>query len=133
MATATSKPPAKDAWPLGRKIKYAVVAIAALTILWFVFNFADINVMAELKRIDGVGFADIMGQREYAMRVWLKPDRMTSYDISAEDIINALRNQNLEAAPGKIGESSGRNPQSLQYVLRYTGKFTQQKQYPHTL
>jgi hydrophobic/amphiphilic exporter-1 (mainly G- bacteria), HAE1 family len=95
----------------------------------FLFNFADINVLAELKRIDGVGFADIMGQREYAMRVWLKPDRMTAYDISAEDIINALRNQNLEAAPGKIGESSGRNPQSLQYVLRYTGKFTQQKQY----
>lgn len=95
----------------------------------FLFNFADINVLAELKRIDGVGFADIMGQREYAMRVWLKPDRMTSYDVSAEDIINALRNQNLEAAPGKIGESSGRKPQSLQYVLRYTGKFTQQKQY----
>jgi hypothetical protein len=48
MATATSKPPAKDAWPLGRKIKYAVVAIAALTILWFVFNFADIKAQAKL-------------------------------------------------------------------------------------
>jgi hydrophobic/amphiphilic exporter-1 (mainly G- bacteria), HAE1 family len=95
----------------------------------FLFNFADINVLAELKRIDGVGFADIMGQREYAMRIWLKPDRMTSYDVSTEDVIAALRNQNLEAAPGKIGESSGRNPQSLQYVLRYTGKFTRSEQY----
>ncbi|MCU0341206.1 MAG: efflux RND transporter permease subunit [Spirosomaceae bacterium] len=95
----------------------------------FLFNFADINVLAELKRIDGVGFADIMGQREYAMRVWLKPDRMTAYDLSAEDIINALRDQNLEAAPGKIGESSGRKAQSLQYVLRYTGKFTRAEQY----
>jgi len=95
----------------------------------FLFNFADINVMAELKRIDGVGFADIMGQREYSMRVWLKPDRMTVYDVSAEDVITALRNQNVEAAPGKIGESSGRRPQSLQYVLRYTGKFTSKEQY----
>lgn len=95
----------------------------------FLFNFADINVLAELKRIDGVGFADIMGQREYAMRVWLKPDRMTAYDVSAEEVIASLRNQNLEAAPGKIGESSGRKPQSLQYVLRYTGKFTRIEQY----
>ncbi|MFN4147112.1 MAG: efflux RND transporter permease subunit [Runella sp.] len=95
----------------------------------FLFNFADINIIPELKRIDGVGFADIMGQREYAMRVWLRPDRMTAYKISTDDVIAALRNQNIEAAPGKIGESSGRRPQSLQYVLRYTGKFTQEKQY----
>lgn len=95
----------------------------------FLYNFADINVLAELKRIEGVGFADIMGSREYAMRVWLKPDRMTVYDVSAEDVINALRNQNVEAAPGKIGESSGRKAQSLQYVVKYTGKFTTKKQY----
>ncbi len=95
----------------------------------FIYNFADINVLAELKRIDGVGFADIMGQREYAMRVWLKPHRLDAYEISSEEIIQALRAQNLEAAPGKVGESSGKNPQSLQYVLRYTGKFTQKEQY----
>ena len=95
----------------------------------FIYNFADINVLPELKRIDGVGFADIMGQREYAMRVWLHPDRMFAYKLSAEDIVEALKNQNVEAAPGKIGESSGKNPQALQYVLRYTGKFTQVKQY----
>ncbi|MBL7931010.1 MAG: efflux RND transporter permease subunit [Bacteroidia bacterium] len=95
----------------------------------FIYNFADINVLAELKRIDGVGFADIMGQREYAMRVWLKPSRMDAYEISAEEIIQALREQNVEAAPGKVGESSGRHAQSLQYVLRYTGKLTQKEQY----
>jgi HAE1 family hydrophobic/amphiphilic exporter-1 len=95
----------------------------------FIYNFADINVLAELKRIDGVGFADIMGSREYSMRIWLKPDRMTTYDISAEEIIEALRNENVEAAPGKIGESSGRKAQSLQYVLRYTGKFVNKEQY----
>lgn len=95
----------------------------------FIYNFADINVLAELKRIDGVGFADIMGQREYAMRVWLKPAKLDAYAISAEDVITALRAQNIEAAPGKIGESSGRKSQSLQYVLRYTGKLTQKEQY----
>lgn len=95
----------------------------------FIYNFADINVLADLKRIDGVGFADIMGQREYAMRVWLKPLRMDAYRISADEIIQALRAQNVEAAPGKIGESSGRHAQSLQYVLKYTGKLTKKEQY----
>lgn len=95
----------------------------------FIYNFADINVLAELKRIDGVGFADIMGSREYAMRIWLKPDRMTVYDISTEEVITALKNQNVEAAPGKIGESSGKKSQSLQYVIKYTGKFTSKEQY----
>ncbi|MBL7933361.1 MAG: efflux RND transporter permease subunit, partial [Bacteroidia bacterium] len=95
----------------------------------FIYNFADINVLAELKRIDGVGFADIMGSREYAMRIWLKPDRMTTYNVSADDIIEALKKQNVEAAPGKVGESSGKHAQSLQYVLRYSGKFISEEQY----
>lgn len=95
----------------------------------FIYNFADINVLAELKRIDGVGFVDIMGSREYAMRIWLKPDRMDAYNLSAEDVIQSLRDQNVEAAPGKVGESSGRSPQALQYVLRYTGKMTEIEQY----
>lgn len=95
----------------------------------FIYNFADINVLAELKRINGVGFADIMGSREYAMRVWLKPSRMDAYQISADDVVKALKEQNVEAAPGKIGESSGREAQSMQYVLRYTGKMTTKEQY----
>ncbi len=88
----------------------------------FLYNFADINVLRELKRIEGVGLADIMGSREYAMRVWLKPDKLVMYNISAPEIIAKLRAQNVEAAPGKIGESSGKDSQSLQYILRYTGK-----------
>lgn len=99
----------------------------------FIYNFADINVLAELKRIDGVGFADIMGSREYAMRVWLKPSRMDAYAISADDIVKALKEQNVEAAPGKVGESSGRQAQSMQYVLRYTGKMTTKEQYENVV
>ncbi|MCK8495681.1 efflux RND transporter permease subunit [Spirosoma sp. RP8] len=95
----------------------------------FIYNFADINILAELKRIEGVGFADIMGAREYSMRVWLKPDRMTAYNISAEEIVESIQKQNVEAAPGKAGESADRSPQVLQYVMRYTGKFNQPQQY----
>ncbi|MCH7409710.1 efflux RND transporter permease subunit [Belliella sp. DSM 111904] len=91
----------------------------------FVYNFADINILPELKRIDGVGFAQIMGSRDYAMRVWLNPDRLVAYDLSPQDVTEAIRNQNVEAAPGKSGISSDRDPQALQYVLKYTGKFNQ--------
>jgi HAE1 family hydrophobic/amphiphilic exporter-1 len=95
----------------------------------FIYNFADINVLQELKRINGVGRAEIMGAKEYAMRVWLKPDRMLAYNISAEEVIAAIRRQNIEAAPGKTGESSDKAPQLLQYVLRYTGKYFEPSQY----
>jgi HAE1 family hydrophobic/amphiphilic exporter-1 len=88
----------------------------------FLYNFTDINILRELKRIEGVGLADIMGSREYAMRVWLKPDKLLMFGISAQEIIEKLRAQNVEAAPGKIGESSGRKAQALQYILKYTGK-----------
>ena len=95
----------------------------------FLFNFTDINILPELKRIEGVGFADIMGSREYAMRIWLKPDKMVMYNLSAVEVIAMLKAQNVEAAPGKIGESSGKTAQSLQYVLKYTGKHNSKEAY----
>lgn len=95
----------------------------------FIYNFADINVLQELKRINGVGFAEIMGQKEYSMRIWLKPERMASYNVSTDEVIEALRKQNVEAAPGKTGESSGRNSYDMQYVIKYGGKFFQPEQY----
>ena len=96
----------------------------------FMYNFADLNILEELKRIQGVGYANILGAKEYAMRIWLKPDKMLAYHISAEDILNSLEEQNLEAAPGKIGESSDmKATQSLQYVLLYTGRFNSKEEY----
>ncbi len=95
----------------------------------FIYNFADINVLNELKRIDGVGYANIMGAREYSMRVWLKPERLLAYNISTNEVVEALQKQNVEAAPGKTGEGSGKIYQSLQYILRYTGKFSQPSDY----
>ncbi len=95
----------------------------------FLYNFADINVLAELKRVNGVGFADILGAKEYAMRIWLKPDKLLAYNLSTDDILDALDEQNIEAAPGKVGESSDKTAQSLQYVIKYTGKYNTEEQY----
>ncbi|AWA29113.1 hydrophobe/amphiphile efflux-1 family RND transporter [Flavobacterium magnum] len=95
----------------------------------FLYNFADINVLSELKRVDGVGDADILGNREYAMRIWLKPDRMLAYKISADEVMEALAQQSLEASPGKTGESSGKRSETFEYVLKYPGRFTTKAQY----
>ena len=95
----------------------------------FLYNYTDINILPELKRIEGVGFADIMGQREYAMRVWLNPIKMNAFAISTEDVVLSLKEQNVEAAPGKVGESSGKKEQSLQYVIKYSGKYNTKEQY----
>jgi HAE1 family hydrophobic/amphiphilic exporter-1 len=99
----------------------------------FVYNYADINILAELKRINGVGLAQIMGSRDYSMRVWLKPDRLAAYQISPQDITEAIREQNVEAAPGKSGISSDKSPQMLQYVLKYTGKFSEEVDYANII
>ena len=99
----------------------------------FLFNYADINLLAELKRVNGVGYADILGNREYAMRIWLKPDKMLAYNISADEVMEALSTQSLEASPGKTGESSGKRSQAFEYVIKYTGRFTTKEQYENVI
>lgn len=95
----------------------------------FIYNFTDINILKELKRIEGVGFAQIMGMKDYAMRIWVKPDRLSAYSISTEELVTALRRQNIEAAPGQTGISSDKTVNMQQYVLRYPGKFTEISEY----
>lgn len=95
----------------------------------FIYNFTDINILKELKRIDGVGYAEIMGFKDYAIRVWLKPDKLVAYNVSSEEIITSLRAQNVEAAPGQTGVGSGRRVNMQQYVLRYPGRFNTPEQY----
>lgn len=95
----------------------------------FLFNFADIHMLSELKRVDGVGFADVLGDREYSMRIWLKPDRMQAYKVSANEVMDALGEQSMEASPGRLGESSGKKSQAFEYVLKYSGRYTTKEQY----
>ena len=99
----------------------------------FLFNFADINLLSELKRVDGVGFADVLGNREYSMRIWLKPDRMLAYKISADEVMKALGEQSLEASPGRTGESSGKKSQSFEYILKYPGRYSTKEGYENII
>lgn len=99
----------------------------------FMYNYAEINLLSELKSVDGVGFADVLGEREYSMRIWLKPDRMTAYKISPEEVLKALDEQSLEASPGRTGEASGKSSQAFEYVLKYPGRFTTKEQYENII
>jgi HAE1 family hydrophobic/amphiphilic exporter-1 len=85
----------------------------------FLQNYAQINIVPQIKRVNGVGDSNAFGSRDYAMRVWLKPDVMAIYGLTPADVTAALADQNVEAAPGKFGENSD---QSFQYVIKYTGK-----------
>ena len=74
----------------------------------FLANYANIRIIPDLKRIQGVGQASIMsGSKEYSMRIWLKPNQMAAYRMSTQEALDAINDQNLEAAPGKFGEGSG--------------------------
>lgn len=86
----------------------------------FLDNYLKINIIPQIKRIQGIGDAQVYGGKDYSMRIWLKPDAMAAYGLIPGDIVNALAEQNIEAAPGKVGENSN---QSFQYTLKYTGRF----------
>lgn len=95
----------------------------------FLFNYAWVNLLPELKRIEGVGNATILGSRQYAMRVWLKPDRMRAYDVSTEQVMKALEEQSIIGSPGRLGLATGQTSQSLEYVLTYEGRYNMPEQY----
>lgn len=92
----------------------------------FLENYAKINILPEIKRITGVGDAMAYGNKDYAMRVWLDPSKLNSYNLTPTDIAAIIQTQNLEAAPGRFGE---RTDEAMEYVLRYKGKFTEPEQY----
>ncbi len=87
----------------------------------FLQNYAKINIIPQIQRITGVGEARAFGSRDYSMRIWLKPDVMAQYGLIPEDVSAALAEQNIEAAPGKFGESG---EQAFQYVIKYKGRLT---------
>ncbi|GAB3735706.1 efflux RND transporter permease subunit [Hymenobacter agri] len=96
----------------------------------FLQNYAQINIVPQIKRVNGVGNSNAFGSRDYAMRVWLKPDVMAIYGLTPADISAALADQNVEAAPGKFGENSD---QSFQYVIKYTGKLVTVQQFENII
>ncbi|QXP60526.1 efflux RND transporter permease subunit [Olleya sp. HaHaR_3_96] len=95
----------------------------------FLYNYAYTKVIPEIQRIKGIASAQILGSRKYAMRVWLKPDRMRAYNISAEEVLEAMEEQSILARPGRLGRSSGMTAQSLEYVLTYEDRYNEPEQY----
>ncbi len=92
----------------------------------YIQNYLNINVVPELKRVEGVGDASAFGSRTYSMRVWLDPIKMASYQLVPSDVTAAINEQSLEAAAGQLGENNG---EAFQYTIRYSGKFRTQEQY----
>lgn len=95
----------------------------------FLYNFASVNILPELQRLKGVGQTRILGSRQYAMRIWLKPDRMRAYNVSAEEVMKALEEQSIIGSPGRLGRADGKRSQSLEYVLTYKGRYNEPRQY----
>ncbi len=99
----------------------------------FLYNYAYTKVIPEIQRINGIAQAQILGSRKYAMRVWLKPDRMRAYSVSAEEIMKAMEEQSVLARPGRLGQSSGIKSQSLEYVLVYQDRYNEAEQYKNII
>ena len=85
----------------------------------FLQNYADINIIPAVKRVNGVGDCEVMGAKTYSMRIWLDPIKMKNYGLMPSDISGVLAQQNIEAAPGKFGEQSDNQ---YEYTIRYKGR-----------
>lgn len=99
----------------------------------FLYNYANSNILPELQRVKGMGRAQILGSRQYAMRVWLKPDRMRAYNVSTDEVLEAIDEQSVIGRPGRLGQSSGIKAQSLEYVLTYSGRYNKPEQYKNII
>jgi len=92
----------------------------------FLQNYANINLVPQLKRVNGVGDVTIFSQMDYSMRIWLHPDVMATHGLVPADISAALQEQNIEAAPGQFGELG---KQSFQYTIKYKGKLKNEAEF----
>lgn len=92
----------------------------------FIQNYLNINVLPELKRISGVGDVSVFGAKNYAMRIWLQPEKLAAYGLMPLDVTAAINEQSLEAAAGALGQN---NAESFEYVIKYGGRYNTPEQY----
>ncbi|KAE9631789.1 efflux RND transporter permease subunit [Parasedimentitalea maritima] len=90
----------------------------------FLSNYAAINIKDALSRVQGVGKADILNNLSYAMRIWMDPNKMAGLSITPGDLINAVREQNLEVSAGQIGAPPVPGDQTFQYTIKSKGRLT---------
>lgn len=95
----------------------------------FLSNFVTINVLDELKRVPGVGNASIFGARDYSMRIWIDPEKLANFNLSAQDVIAAVQSQNLQAAAGRIGAAPLSADQRLQLTITTKGRLVSAEEF----
>ena len=95
----------------------------------FLNNYATINILDELRRVKGVGKAEILGEKKYSMRVWLDPDRVQSMGLTPAEIISAIQSQNRQAALGKIGAPPTFRDQQIEFILTTEGRLDKVRQF----
>ena len=95
----------------------------------FLSNYASINLKDALARVSGVSKVEILGEREYGMRIWLQPNAMTSLGLTASDVIGAIRDQNIQAAAGSLGQEPAPANQQFQYTLKARGRLSEPQEY----
>lgn len=93
-------------------------------------NYLNINVIPNIKRINGVGDANVMGGKNYSMRIWLDPNKLAAYGLNPTDVTAAINEQSREAAAGSIGQNSG---SSFEYIIKYVGKYNSKEQYDNII
>jgi len=99
----------------------------------FLFNYANTYILPEIQRISGMGMAEAVGSRAFAIRVWLNPDRMRAYKISANDVLKSIDEQSVLARPGRVGLSSGKTVQAQEYVFTYKGWYNKPEEYENII
>ena len=99
----------------------------------YMSNFATIQIRDELLRLPGVGNVTFMGQRDYSMRAWLNPAKMTALGLTADDIISALSQQNLQVAAGSIGQEPAPKGQQLQLIINTLGRLYDVEQFENVI
>ncbi len=95
----------------------------------FLSNYASINLKDALARVQGVGKADVLTNLEYAMRIWMDPDKMAALSIAPGDVINAIREQNIEVSAGSIGAPPVPEGQTFQYTIKTKGRLTSPEEF----
>ena len=95
----------------------------------FLSNYASINIVDILKRLPGVGDVQIFGEKKYAMRLWLNPDKLTSMEMTATDVISAVQEQNVQVAAGKIGDTPSPPGQTFTYSINTLGRLSSPEQF----
>ncbi len=99
----------------------------------FLSNYSAINILDQLKRLPGVGDAKDMAARDYGMRVWLNPDRLTELGLTVTDVANAIKEQNVQFAAGQIGQAPAPPGQEFQYNLKAKGRLTEVSEFENII